>query len=289
VTVGVINAEGRPFVNIPGRQQRMLQTDAAINPGNSGGPLLNLRGEVIGINTAIFSGSPRMGNLGIGFAVPIDVVKDLLPHLREGKVTRGRIGVQVSDVPPAAAKTLGLDGGGGALVSSVDPGGPAQEAGLRPGDVFVRYDDAPVTDTEGLVNMVSATPPGTTVPVRVIRDGKPLDLEIGVEELTIGAAAQASRDADTTGGFGLRLRDQRPGGDRAGAPAGPVVTEIVPRSPAAESAIRAGDIILEVNRKRVNNAAEAVAAFRAIGPERVALVLISRDGQEIFLTMNAAR
>ena len=139
VTVGVISAKGRPFPATEGRVQEMLQTDTAINPGNSGGPLLNLRGEVIGINTAILSTGPTGGNVGIGFAVPINIVRNLLPQLHEGKVTRGRIGVQITAVPKEALSALGLDTQRGALVSSVEPRGPAARAGIEPGDVILEY------------------------------------------------------------------------------------------------------------------------------------------------------
>ena len=285
VTVGVISAEDRAFANVPGRAQPMLQTDAAINPGNSGGPLLNVRGEVIGISTAIFSTRGAGGNLGIGFAVPIDTVKQLMPQLRQGKVTRGRIGVQVSDVAANAAEALGLGEPRGALAAAVEPDGPAARAGLQPGDVIVEYNGTPISDTRQLVDLVVATTPGTTVPVQVIRDGKPLTLQVTIEELNLTEEEQQPEQTDETGGFGLQLRDQPPGRGGPQAPAGPVIAGVEPRSPAARAGLQPGDVILEVNRKPVQTAAEAAAAFRGVPEGGVALVLLSRDGQELFVTV----
>jgi serine protease Do len=280
VTVGVVSAEGRPFANIPGRQQRLLQTDAAINPGNSGGPLLNLRGEVIGINTAIFSTGRQPGNLGIGFAVPIDTVKALLPQLREGKVTRGRIGVQVTAVPPEAANALGVEARRGALASIVERGGPAAQAGMQAGDVVVSFDGKPVENTEQLVQMVVGTAPGKTVPVQVIRAGKPVTLNVTVAELDFTAGGNQAGD-ETTGGWGVTLSDSEAGQTASG----PVVTSVDARSPAARAGIRRGDILLEVNRETVRNAADARAAFRNAASGQVATVLLSRNGQQVFVTL----
>ena len=164
VSVGVISATKRPFQVTDGRSNEMLQTDAAINPGNSGGPLLNLRGEVIGINTAIISNGRTEGNIGIGFAVPINTVRDLLPQLREGKVIRGRIGVTVSAVPREGYEDFGLKSRTGAIVGSVLSGGAAQKGGVEPGDVITEYNGRPVPNRDELVKMVIATKPGTSVP-----------------------------------------------------------------------------------------------------------------------------
>src|SRR5499427_7521393 len=160
ISVGVISATKRPFQVTDGRSNEMLQTDAAINPGNSGGPLLNIRGEVIGINTAIISNGRTEGNIGIGFAVPINTVRDLLPQLREGKVIRGRIGVTVSAVPREAYEDFGLKSRTGAVVGSVLGGGAAQKGGIEPGDVIVEFNGRPVPNRDELVKMVVATKPG---------------------------------------------------------------------------------------------------------------------------------
>ena len=156
VTVGVISALGRPLGGVPGREQPMLQTDAAINPGNSGGPLLNVRGEVVGINTAIYTDSQRAANIGIGFATPINPIRDLLPQLRNGKVTRGVIGIRVDRdaISKDVAQAMGLPGNGGAMLSTVIPGGPADRAGLLPGDIITEFNGRQVADSDALVNMV---------------------------------------------------------------------------------------------------------------------------------------
>ena len=189
VTVGVISALGRPLGGVPGREQTMLQTDAAINPGNSGGPLLNVRGEVVGINTAIYTDSQRAANIGIGFATPINAIRDLLPQLRNGKVTRGVIGVRVDRdaITKDVAQAFGLPETSGAMLSTVIPGGPADKAGLEPGDVIIEFNGRPVTDSDALVNMVVTTKPGTSVPVTVYRKKQRKTLNVTVDELDLDA------------------------------------------------------------------------------------------------------
>lgn len=191
VSVGIISAIERPFPVSEGRSAQVLQTDAAINPGNSGGPLLNLRGEVVGINTAIISGGQQSGNVGIGFAIPINVVRELLPQLRAGKVTRGRIGVGIGAVPADAVDEFGLKDRNGAVVLNVAPGGAAERAGIEPGDVIVGYSGKPIRNRDELVAMVTATRPGTTVPVRIVRDREEQTISITIEELDIEAEATA--------------------------------------------------------------------------------------------------
>ncbi len=185
VSVGVISGN-RPnqMEMTAGRRADMLQTDAAINPGNSGGPLLNLRGEVIGINTAIYSDG-RMGNMGIGFAVPSNTVRELLPQLRTGKVIRGRIGVSVGPIEREAVDEFGLKNREGAVVIMVGPDGPAAAAGMRPGDVILSYNGQPVRSSDDLVDMVTATKPGTSVQLRVMRERQERTLNVTVEELNL--------------------------------------------------------------------------------------------------------
>src|SRR5204862_2033182 len=154
VTVGVVSAMGRPFQVSTGRNNEMIQTDAAINPGNSGGPLLNMRGEVIGINTAIITNAQNEGNIGIGFAVPINTVRDLLPQLHTGKIVRGRIGVSVQEVPREGFEDFGLKSRAGALVAQVATNGAAAKAGLEPGDVITQYNGRPISRSDDLVKMV---------------------------------------------------------------------------------------------------------------------------------------
>src|SRR6185436_2201226 len=189
ISVGVISATSRSFPVAEQRSANVLQTDAAINPGNSGGPLLNVRGEVIGINTAIYSNSSGLGggagNIGIGFAIPINTVRDVLPGLRSGKITRGRIGVSVTAISPEELEALNLKDRKGALVRTVPAGGPAATAGIKPGDVIVEFNGKPVVKSDDLVQQVVRTTPGTTVPVKVIRAGKEQTMNVKVEELDL--------------------------------------------------------------------------------------------------------
>ena len=295
VSVGVISATSRPFPVAEQRSANVLQTDAAINPGNSGGPLLNLRGEVIGMNTAIYSNGGAMGgagNIGIGFAIPINTLRDVLPGLRSGKITRGRIGVSVHPVSPEEVDALNLKDRRGAMVVQVPPG-PAATAGIKPGDVIVEFNGRPVTRSEELPEIVAATAPGTTVPVKVFREGREQTFNVRVEELTLEAEANRQADAGPTGGdtgagFGITLNNvtpemarqfELPAGTR-----GAVVTDIDPESPAARS-LQPGDVILEVARKPVANMTEASAALRAVPSGRAVGMLIMRRGQELFVSV----
>jgi serine protease Do len=287
VTVGVISAIDRPFPISEGRWQDALQTDAAINPGNSGGPLLNLRGEVVGINTAIFTGGPGAGNVGVGFAIPIDAVRDLLPELRQGTITRGRIGVQITPVTSGLAQALGLEEANGALVRMVERDGPAAAAGIEPGDVIVGFDGKSVDESDDLVAMVTRTKPGTTVAVEVVRERERRTMRVTVDALEADdSAASSATPSDTA--FGMSVRDltaqarsqlQLPAG-RTGA----LVTNVEPGGAAARAGIRAGDVLLEVNRAAVTGAAEAVDALRNVR-EETAFALIWRRGQEQFVVM----
>src|SRR4051812_34169319 len=193
VTVGVISATSRAFRVTTGRSNDMLQTDAAINPGNSGGPLLNVRGEVIGMNTAIITNARSEGNIGIGFAVPSNTVRDLLPQLHTGKVVRGRIGVSVLAVPREGYEDFGLTKRAGAIVAEVTPGGAALKAGMEPGDVIVQYNGRPVGNNDELVKMVVATKPGTSVQVKVLRNKQEKTLNVVVDELDLEAEQNAGR------------------------------------------------------------------------------------------------
>jgi serine protease Do len=296
VSVGVISATSRPFPVAEQRSANVLQTDAAINPGNSGGPLLNVRGEVIGVNTAIYSSGSMMGggagNIGIGFAIPINSVRDVLPGLRAGKITRGRIGVQVRPVTPDDAEALSLKDRKGAFVAAVTPGGPADTAGLEPGDIIMEFNGKPVTRSDDLPQVVAATAPGATVPVKVIREGRERTLNIKVEELNLDTELSRQADAagggDTGAGFGITLNNVTPEiGRQFEVPAntrGAVVTEVDPESPAAR-VLQPGDVILQVNRQAVTNANEASAALRAVPAGRAVGMLILRRGQEQFVTV----
>ena len=301
VTVGVISATERPFPVSDLRFSDMLQTDAAINPGNSGGPLLNIRGEVIGMNTAIISNGRQEGNIGIGFAVPINAVRDLLPQLHTGKVIRGRIGVQISAVKPGEEQEFGLKSRAGAVVGSVETGGAADKGGVKPGDVVVEYNGRPVATTSELVKMVTATKPGTTVPLKVMRNerGSPRErtLNVTVDELDLEAeqGRQARNNPRGTppqdtgaDSFGLTLQNLTPQRARqlqlpAGT-SGAVITDIEPAGPSA-GILRPGDVILSVNGQTVTNATEAARELQQVTAGRYARILLWRGDGEVFVTV----
>jgi serine protease Do len=296
VSVGVVSAArpgGLPVAD--GRFADVIQTDAAINPGNSGGPLLNIRGEVIGINTAIFADSRSQGNMGIGFAIPINVVRDLLPQLRTGKITRGRIGVSVGAVPTEALDELGLTERRGALVATVDRSGPAHAAGLEPGDVIVEFNGKPVKNNNELVSMVVNTKPGTTVPVKVLREKQERTFNVKIEELNLDeegtptSRAGGSEEEETTSGFGMTLgtitadlaRRLRLDSDVRGA----LITEVEPGSPASRAGLSPGDVITRVNRRPVTNKEEANRELVRVEAGDTAFLLVLRQGQETFVTV----
>jgi len=301
VTVGVISALDRPFGGTATRTQPMIQTDAAINPGNSGGPLLNIRGEVIGINTAIYTDQQRQANIGIGFAEPINTIRELLPQLRAGKISRGVIGVSISRDPITKdlAKELGLPGNNGAVVSSVTPDSPASRAGVQRGDVIVEFNGRPVTDSDSLVSMVVATKPGTTVPVTIYRDNKRQTLNITPDELDLEAEANGGRPPRQNGGereaptatdFGMQLEPLTPEIARQlelpRGRGGAIVTDVDRGSIAGNAGIQPNDVIVEVNRQPVTNVSQITRALQNAAPGRPVFVVVWRDGQEYFITMS---
>jgi len=296
VTVGVISATSRAFRVTNGRSNDMLQTDAAINPGNSGGPLLNVRGEVIGMNTAIITNARSEGNIGIGFAVPSNTVRDLLPQLHTGKVVRGRIGVSVLAVPREGFEDFGLTKRAGAIVAEVTPGGASLKAGMEPGDVIIQYNGRPVGNNDELVKMVVATKPGTSVQVKVLRAKQEKTLNVVVDELDLEAEQNAGRRAPQqdqpapeeqgAGSFGLTLEPVTPQiARRLRLPSGrtgAVVTDVDQDGPSA-GALAQGDVILSVNGKPVTNAVEAARELQKIQAGRLAQLRVWRADKEIFV------
>jgi serine protease Do len=294
VSVGVISANrpgGLPVSE--GRFQDVLQTDAAINPGNSGGPLLNIRGEVVGINTAILSDGQMSGNLGIGFAIPINIVRDLLPQLRTGKVVRGRIGVKLSpDMSASQATQFGVKNGRGALVSTVDPNSPGEKAGLEPGDIIIEYNGQPIRNRDQLIRLVTATRPATTVPIKVLRDKQEKPFSITVEELDLEAEQSAGRGSEAAPeeagtGWGMNLgnltpdiaRQLRVPSSRTGA----VVMDVDPYGSADKAGLRRGDVILEIDRQPIKNTAQARDTLQKVPAGGTVGLLIWRSGQETFI------
>ncbi len=297
VSVGVVSAArpgGLPVST--GRFADVIQTDAAINPGNSGGPLLNVRGEVVGINTAIYADSRQQGNLGIGFAIPINVVRDLLPQLRTGKVTRGVIGVTIQDIPVGTVADFGLKERRGALVGSVTTGGPADKGGIKPGDVIIEFNGQPIQRRDQLVSMVAAAKPGSAVPIKVLRDKQERALSVTIDELDLeNEAGLATRrdpdspDVEETTGFGMELsaltadmaRRLRVPPDTEGV----LISNVEVGSAGQRAGIGRGDIILEVNRTAVATPQEASRALAQVPAGGTAFLLILRNGQQSFVTV----
>ncbi len=266
VTVGVVSAKGRNRMGI-NDYENFIQTDAAINPGNSGGPLLNIYGQAIGINTAIFSRSG--GYMGIGFAIPINMAKTIEQQLRKyGKVTRGWLGVVIQDLNEDLARSFGLDRTQGVLVSEVSDNSPAARAGLRQGDILVTYNGTRLADVADLRNKVAMTAPGTRVTMELIRDGRKKKVEVTIGEqpsdfstrVSMGGAA-GSPLAD----MGLTLQDLTPElADQFGYKVnqGVLVAEVAPGSPAERVGMQPGQLIEEVNRQRVRNLKELKKALK---------------------------
>ena len=293
VTVGVVSAVGRDeFRPVDGRSQAMIQTDAAINRGNSGGPLLNIRGEVVGINTAIYT-NETSSNLGIGFAVPINDVRHLLPQLRAGRVVRGQLGVSVLNRPFSAAEAedLGLPHGGGAQISIVNPDSAAAKAGIRPNDIVVEFNGQPVRSSDELIAKVIQTPPGTTVPIKVVRNRQTQSLNVTVDELDLLADEEEEEESATgteAGGIGITIEPITPQiarqldlpNDQRGA----VVVDVEPRSEAFRAGLARGDVIYEVNGREVSTVDEV---SRAITGARgsVILVTVLRGGEAVGLSV----
>ena len=281
VTAGIVSAKHRIIGQ--GSYDDYIQTDAAINPGNSGGPLINLGGEVIGINTAI---NPRANT--IGFAVPINMAKQILPQLKaRGAVTRGWLGVVIQHITPELTEALELADDKGALVSKVLPDGPADEAGIEHGDVIVEFDGQPIEDWNELPRVVAGTPVGKKVKLVVVRDGKRKTLKAEVGALDEGETLAASVEPE--GGaavFGLRVQDLTPEiAEQLGLEhdLGVLVTSVEPGSPAEEAGLRRGDLILEVDRAEVTSTSELQARLGAA--EDRALLLVRRGDATIFVPL----
>ena len=284
VTAGIVSALHRRNIGA-GRYDDFIQTDAAINPGNSGGPLIDLRGQVVGINTAI---NPRANT--IGFAVPIDMAKDILPQLRTaGAVTRGWLGVVIQRVTPELQEAMGLPGTEGALVSRVDPRGPAHSAGIERGDVILRFDGKPIATMEDLPRLVAAAPPGSKAEVVVMRGGEERTLQVELGKLDEGAQVAAAEgelgEESGPAAFGLRVQPLTPelaeqlSVDES---EGVVVSAVEPGSPADEAGLRRGDVILEVDQQPV----ASVAAFQKATQGRdKALLLVRRADATIFVAV----
>ena len=287
-TAGIISATSR---SIPGENSvPFIQTDVAVNPGNSGGPLFNMAGEVIGINSQIFSRTG--GFMGVSFAIPIDVARNVEEQLiKTGRVVRGRIGVTIQDVNAQLAESFGLDRPHGALVSSVDKDGPAAKAGVQPGDVILSVGGHPIERYGELSGAIAAMKPGADTTLDLWRAGKPQKVSVRIEELkeqpqTVasknGGAAAPDKGRDRASALGLTVRPLEPQEKaRAGTSGSLVVEEVT--GPAEDAQVEPGDIVLGVNGKRVNTVKELQDAAKSNG-KNVAL-LIQRQDAQIFVPL----
>ncbi len=293
VSMGIISANHRRDIMPSGRQglYDFLQTDAAINPGNSGGPLINLRGEVVGINAAV----NRAGQ-GLGFAIPINLVKKLVPQLQSsGSVSRSLIGIAIREVTPELAKGFGLEAPRGALVAQVVEDGPAAEAGIEPGDIVTTFDGKPIGDHSDLPLLAAHAGVGKKVKVDVLRDGRRKTLNVKLGELPKGDGPvhphlrQGQGEAADAGKLGIKVQslddEMRRRLDLRSGARGAVVIGVQPGSPAADAGLRPGDLIIKANGKQVGSARDFVKAAGKVQSGRVVKMLVRRGGSTIFLAV----
>ena len=277
VTAGIVSAKGRVIGSGP--YDNFIQTDASINPGNSGGPLINMRGEVVGINTAIIASGQ-----GIGFAIPINMAKEIAPQLQEkGHVTRGWLGVSIQEVTPELAKSFALKEKKGALVAQVVSGSPAEKAGIEQGDVIVEFDGKEVASSKDVPLIVSSTPVGKSVTIKLLRNGKVLDRQVKVgemEEKTEMAKASSSHKP-----LGITIQNLTPEiakGLGLKKETGVVVTRVEPGSPAANAGIQTGDVIREVDRKPIKDVDDFVQKIQKAKDQDNILLFLQRGQNNLF-------
>ncbi|HEY3384351.1 MAG TPA: DegQ family serine endoprotease [Vicinamibacterales bacterium] len=290
VTMGIISAKGRATGLSDGSFEDFLQTDAPINQGNSGGALVDTRGELVGINSQILS--PSGGSIGIGFAIPARMAQNVMQQLiKNGTVHRAKLGVTVQAVNSELAKSLGLQDVQGALVSTVEPGSPAQKAGIARGDVILTFNGETVSDSNALRNRVAGSQPGTDATLQVVRNGRQETIHARLAELE-RERARSNDDRDdgpNRGRYGLSVAPLTPDiADELGVKAkqGLVVQDVAPASPGSNAGIRSGDVIVEVNHKPVGNVSQFQEAM-STSSNRPALVLVNRQGSEVFLALSA--
>jgi serine protease Do len=280
VTQGIISATGR--VIGAGPYDNFLQTDAPINPGNSGGPLVNLKGEAVGICTAIVAGGQ-----GIGFAIPINMAKSALSQLKEkGRIVRGWMGVSIQSVTPEIARSFGLKEAKGALVADVIPDSPASAAGIARGDVVVTFDGKAISSFSDLSRYAAEAPVGTGVPLKVIRSGKEIEIYIKIGEMA--EEKEPGRRGGVENVFGITVDNIKPGlQNRFGIKdtKGVVVVDVIPGSPADVAGIQPGDVIKELNRIGVTNLQDYEKARSTVEKRRPILMLLERSGQTFFVSI----
>jgi serine protease Do len=289
VTLGIVSATHRGMRNEIEGYEDFIQTDAAINPGNSGGALVNERGELIGINTAIIAHGSE-GNQGIGFAVPVNLARNVMDQImKNGKVTRARLGILPQDVTPTIARQFGVKDSHGALVGEVEADSPAQKAGLKTGDIILEVNNNSVYDANQLRNMISSMQPDSKVTLKIWRDGADRTLPVTLAELNPEQARVRGNgrgdDGSTEALDGVSVQNLTPQVARElkvpAETAGVVVSEVSPASAAASAGLKQGDVIQEVNRRPVKNVAEFEAAVR--NSKEGTLLLVNRDGHTTYI------
>ncbi|MFN3417973.1 MAG: DegQ family serine endoprotease [Pyrinomonadaceae bacterium] len=300
VTAGIISAKGRrtglSYGSSNDSFEDFLQTDAPINRGNSGGALVNLNGELIGINSQILAGGPSGGNIGIGFAIPSNMAKSVMEQLlKDGRVRRGMLGINIQNITDDTAKALDLQDTSGVLVSNVRPGSAAEKAGLKRGDIITAINGEKIEDSNVLRNKVAGTMPGTEIKLTVLRRGQQMELSATLDEYNLDTAANEPSGKDNNpadkgkagGRLGLSVQSVTPqlakqlGLDSA---SGVVVTDVDPTGPAADAGIARGDVILEVNTQPVDSP-EAVQEAMAKSGDKPVLLLVWRKGSTVFMTV----
>jgi serine protease Do len=294
VARGILSAKNRTVAVEDIEYKNLIQTDAAINPGNSGGALVDSRGELIGINTFLISGSGSFA--GMGFAIPTQIVEPTVNTLiRDGKVEHGYIGIQIADVTPDNAKFFHLNKAAGALVSDVTPDSPGSSAGLKTGDVITELDGKAITDAGELQVLVGQKRPGDTIQLDVMREDKPTTVSVKLGDLNNTNGGQVAGAAEHKGRWGLSLGDldqnarqelQQEGTSQGVNVHGAIVNSVVPGSPADNAGISQGDVIMEVNRKPMHSAADVAQALGGIAKGQDALVLVWSNGGSTFRVLH---
>jgi serine protease Do len=281
VTAGIVSAKGR-ILGL-GDYDDFIQTDASINPGNSGGPLFNLNGEVVGVTSAILARAH-----GIGFAIPINLARDVIGQLKgSGKVIRGWLGVQVQDITPEIAETMKLPEVKGALVSDVPSGSPADKAGIKRGDVILEFNGHKINETEELPRVVAVTPPGTEVKIKALRGGSEKDFSVKLGVLpSKDSSTEEGRNSETK--LGLTVEKLTPEiANRLGVEedGGVIVTKVDSGSLADEAGFQGGDVILEINRKRIKNLEDYRNMANSLKEGQTALFLVKREEVTLYIAM----
>jgi serine protease Do len=287
-TMGIVSATGRGLGGAIEHYEDFIQTDAAINPGNSGGALLDLHGDLVGINTAIVTGGSG-GNQGVGFAIPIDLARNVMEQIVDhGKVVRGHLGVAIQSVDADMAKAFGLSQGGGALVAEVTPGSPAAKAGIERGDIILELNGKTVNEPDDLSLHIAQTAPRSTVHLKISRNGQTRDVNVTLDELSETTAAATSEESGATALQGVQVQNLTPAiardlGISTNTP-GVVTTSVDASSAAAAAGLKQGDVVQEVNRKPVHNVAEYNRALAEVHDQSI-LLLVSRGQASRFVVV----